>query len=856
MNKFFKKTLIGLAAAMLVLLLAAVVIAAFFQDAVGKKLIAEINKQLETELKVGGFELSLIKDFPNATASLHDVVVTGKFGAGLLEAQDMAFHFRLLSLFSSQVKVRSVGISDGALYVHIDKRGKGNFEIFKPTETTSESNFNISLKKAKLDNIELSYQDDKLRQEIRVQVEEAVFSGELSNKKYNLHSTAKLASNFIDLKDTRYFAGKKWGYDADIFVDLEQGQYDFKKVKVLVEDNIINLTGAIKKEKSHTFFDLVATTDDADLGSVIALLPEKQLQLLGGFSSRGKFHFSMDILGKLSAHESPSIESTLIMKDGQLAHPMLKEPMKEVSFEAGFTNGAGNSMQTSFFEIKNFKGYLHHELLTMHLKIEDFDDPFVDFQADGALPVGYLYDFFDHPGISGGDGEIEISDLDISGLYRDMVSTNHIFDVDMSGELEFDDASLKINGEEMTADKGKLIFKDNLISLEELKLEGTGGDIRFDGKIQNLLPVLFADSINSKDAKLIFSGEMYAGEMDLAKLRKMGDVPFDEGTLEEEVFDSLNTKKYERREHITDFLLGNFSAKVDRFNYNKIKGKNFNGQLVFNDSKMRVQGNADGMDGRFAVDGTVFFQKEPHIEAKVSGDKIDVKKFFYQTENFGQDFLRHEHIEGNMNTKLLIHAYWDSTGVFISDKLHVWAGIGIQNGELKNFEILKELSSYVKVRDLRDVRFVDMQNWLEIKNSKFYLPVMFIQNNAMNMSISGEQTFDGKIDYAIKINAGQVLANKLKSRSNNKPIKAKKKGFFNLYFNVYGTLDDFEYETNKNKVKNMFAQSEKRKRRIRAALIKEFGAPLNMLREPVEWQDEGETVIWEDDDDVEYIDGF
>ena len=361
------------------------------------------------------------------------------------------------------------------------------------------------------------------------------------------------------------------------FVDLKQGQYDFKKVKVLVEGNAINLTGAVKKEKSHTFFDLLATTDDADLGSVIALLPEKQLKLLGDFSSSGKFHFSMDILGRLSAHESPSVESTLIMEGGQLTHPMLKEPLKEVSFEAGFTNGEGNSLQTSFFEIKDFKGYLHRELLTMHLKIEDLDDPFIDFQADGALPVGYLYDFFDHPGISGGDGEIEINNLDISGLYRDMVSTNHIFEVAMSGEIEFDDAALKINGEKMTADKGKLIFKDNFISLEELEIEGAGNDIRFDGKIENLLPVLFADSINSKDANLIFSGEMYAVEMDLAKLRKMADVPFDEGTFGEEIFDSLNVKKYERREQITDFLQGNFSARVDQFIYNKIKGSKLSG---------------------------------------------------------------------------------------------------------------------------------------------------------------------------------------------------------------------------------------------------------------------------------------
>lgn len=859
MQRFLKRIIIGLGIVVLLLVLAAVVIAGFFQEAVGKKLIAEINKQLTTELTVGDFDLSLLRGFPNATASLHNVVVMDQFGEGLLEAKDMAFHFRLLSLFGAQVKVHSVKISDGALNVHIDKRGKNNYDIFKLSESESESNFNISLKQAKLENMELAYRDDKLRQEMLTQVEEAEFSGELSSKKYHLTSTAKMASNFIDLNGMRYFAGKKWGYDANIYVDLEQGQFDFKKVKVLVEENSFSLVGNIKKGKGFSDYDLVLTTDDADLSSIIALLPEQQLELLGGFSSEGKLHFSMDILGKLSATESPATEATLSLQNGRLTHPYLKEPFKDVSFEAIFTNGEGNSMKTSSFEIKDFKGYLHRELMTLHLKVEDLDDPFIDFQMDGALPMAYIYDFFEHPGITGGDGEIEINNLDIAGLYRDMVSIQHIADVEMKGSLDFDDAALKINGEKITVDKGKLIFEDNLLSLQDLEIEGAGNDLDFKGNAWNLLPVLFADSLNTKNAKLQFSGELNARRLDLFNLRKMADVPVSEFTAKggsDTIMDSLKTQKYIKRERITDLLQGNFVAKVDEFSYNKIEGKNFTGKLYFENSEMQVLGNAEGMDGDFALDGTIFFEKEPYLKVKLSGDKIDVKKFFYQTDNAGQEIVRSEHLEGTMNTKMLIKAYWDSTGHFLSDKLHVWAGLGIQDGELKGLEILEEFSSFAKVDDLRRVRFVDMQNWIEIKDGKFYLPVLFIQNNAMNMSICGEQTFDDKIDYSIKVNAGQVLANKFKSGSNQKPIKAKKDGFFNLYFNVYGTLDKYKYEANKSKVKDMFARSEKQKRQIRAALIKEFGAPLNMLREPVEWQDVGETAKWENDDDVEYIDGF
>jgi hypothetical protein len=149
-----------------------------------------------------------------------------------------------------------------------------------------------------------------------------------------------------------------------------------------------------------------------------------------------------------------------------------------------------------------------------------------------------------------------------------------------------------------------------------------------------------------------------------------------------------------------------------------------------------------------------------------------------------------------------------------------------------------------------------MHNWVEVKDSTFYLPVMFIQSNAMNMTVCGQQTFDDKIDYNIKINAGQVLANKFK-RHNDKlePIPAKEHGFFNLYYNISGTLDKYNYKTNKKKVKDAFTRSERQKREIRAALVKAFGSPLELLREPAGWQDAGEPSALQDDD-VEYIEGF
>lgn len=858
MNKYVKRAFLGLGGTVVLVVVAAIVVAAFFQDAVGRKLIAEINKQLKTELKVGDFDLSLLRNFPDATVSLREVVVMGIDKDPLLEAEEVSFSFRLLSLFGQEVKIHTVAIQDGALNVRVAKNGKANYDIFKETEAEAPSSeFHISLEKATLQDMELLYRDDKLRQEMMANVKAAEFSGQFSSDKFDLKSNAQLVFHFLDLDGTRYMPGKQCGYDGVVQVDLVRGKYDLGKLRVTVEDNAFDVDGYVQSHKNFTDFDLKVAAQDASLETVVALLPEQYLSSLGDFTSSGQFRFEALVKGKLSAAERPAINFSFGLEDGKLSSPRLQEPFKDVSFSANFTNGEGRSAQQSVFEISDFKGYLNRELVTLRLRMTDLDAPNIDFELDGVLPVGYVYGLFNNPAITDGSGEVEIKHLRLQGLYRDMVSVDRVQSVAMSGDIDFDDTALKINDEKMVVDRGSLHFDNNLLSLENLRIEGAGSQIELRGNARNLLPVLFADSLNSTNVALEFAVELHSPRMDIGRLVKLTEVPVKESEVGAQVFDSLSVAKNEQRSRTTDFLKGTFVAQVEEFYFDKIEGKNFTGKLVFDQGQMRIEGNTAAMQGDFALDGTLFFEKEPWLEAKLDCKEIDVRTFFHQSNNFGQEYLVADNINGNMNAKMLIHAFWDSTGTFDMDKLHVWAGLGIQNGELKGFKMLEEFSEFVKIQDLRNIRFTDLQNWLEVKNSTFYLPVMFLQNNAMNLTVAGQQSFDDKIDYSIKVNAGQVLSNKFKKHNSKlDPIPAKESGFFNLYFNIAGTLDQYKYETNKRKVKEKFERSERQKSQIRAALIRAFGAPLNMLREPRDWGDEGEAASAASDDDTEYIPGF
>lgn len=857
-------------------------LSAIFEKEIGDTIISQANQSLKTKLSVKDFDLDFFRGFPNVSAELLDVTIKDTKGKNLLVAKSIGFKLGLFSLFKTKKNIKEVLIEDGALSVVFDKKGRANYDIAKSSGTVEEeSNTSIALKEAVLKNIELIYEDKRTAQEAYIVIKDAVFSGEFSADKFAMTSDANLVSKFVDMGEYRYLVGKNLEYDAKLYIDSKGGLYDFEKLNVSIDDNIFRVDGFVDNDakRKETDFDVTITCSEGSVGSIIQLLPEQYLQPLNDFSGSGRFLFESKIKGRLDSKAQPAVDTKFILKDGRITSPRLEDDLKDVSFSATFTNGTYRKASSSIFEIKNFKGYFNRELVEMKLKAENADDPRIDFQLDGAVPMKSVFKFFDNPNITDGRGEVEIHDVKVKGRYKDMVSTSRIHRVDASGKLILDDASLSFKDEKMVFDRGTISLKDNDLKVDGLKLEGAGSEMTFNGDFKNFLPVLLADSLNSKKAELVFDAELVAEEFDGDKLMALTAVPENQIDDEQKVVDSLNVEVNEDREFITSFLNGTFNASIENFNYNKIEGKNFEGEIAFEDNQIEIVGDAEAMDGMFEIDGTLFVDKEPNLNAKIKCDGIDAHEFFRQSENFGQEFLQAENVTGTLNSRMLINAFWDEKGEFLYDDLAVFAGVGIQEGELKDFEMLEYFSTFIKMRDLKNIKFVDVENWIKIQNQKVYLPAMFIRSNAVNLEVSGTHTFEQDIDYNVKVNAGQVLVNRLKPHNPDlNPQPTKRRGWFNLFYKIKGNLEeDYNTKLSKRSVKKAMAQSEVLKKRIQSELEKKFG-PIQLLdEESLEDREEiflGETPskttasakpktktkvkpkVQEEDDDEEYIDGF
>ena len=114
---------------------------------------------------------------------------------------------------------------------------------------------------------------------------------------------------------------------------------------------------------------------------------------------------------------------------------------------------------------------------------------------------------------------------------------------------------------------------------------------------------------------------------------------------------------------------------------------------------------------------------------------------------------------------------------------------------------------------------------------------MFVQSNALNLTLSGEHTFTNEFEYYLKVNAGQVLTNKFKKYDPSlEPVKARKKGFFNLHYKIQGNLENYDFKTAKRQVKAEFDRSNYRKQEIQQALSRAFNKN-EFTKEPTDWLD-------------------
>jgi AsmA-like C-terminal region len=824
-GKFFIVTGLIIAA----IAIASVAIAVFFQKQVSEKLLNEIGKNMKTTPKIGDINMSFWAHFPDAAIILKDVAVKDLSGASLLKAGEISFHFSPFSLLGDKVKIQSVLIKDGNLHLRTNKDGVAQYDIVKEdskgkSKSKSDDSLDLLLENAELENIEFLYENKQTQQSALLHLNFMGFSGDFSNKKYSLTNRADFIIKALDIENATYLAGEKVTYDAVVQVDAAQDLYNLQGVEANLGGNTFAIDGIVIAKPDYTDINLKLTSKEGDISMVVNLLPDEYHAYFNDFESTGTYSCGGTIKGRLGKEQQPTVVFDVSLRDGKITSDKLQSPIQNVTFKASYTaqqNGYSN------FDISNFKGIFGGKALNFDLKVNNLDDPTLDFKFNGTVAMEAAYGLFDNPMIASGDGNLIVSAMQVTGKYADMQSMNTISQVNLSGVLQFQDASVVYNGKNVVFKDGSIKMQDNLFFSENLKIETAESDFLLSGKAKNLLPFLFADSLNTKDALLEFYANMTTQNLDIDQLLTIFTVPETNVNVKARggaTRDSAKTAQTIQRKNTSDKLKGVFEATIQNFNYDKVTGRNFKGKLGFDHNILLISGNTETMGGKINVEGDYHLDKNPSLKMRCNLATLDLKTCLEQCDNFGQEVILSKNIKGLLDGKVAIAAFWDDKGNFLTDKTTALADITGKNGELAGVKMFEDFSTFIHIEDLRKVKFTQMQNFFELSNRKLILPAMLIQNNACNMTVSGTHTFDNKIDYKVKVNAGQVLLNRIKKHDNELDPLPEGNGLFNVYYVIKGALDGDKYEMKRSKktVKAEFERSENQKLGIATRLETQF----------------------------------
>ena len=806
----------------LVLVLLVVIVTAVFEDRIGKLVLGQVNEQFGTTIEAQRFGLSLWRHFPAVGGELEGVRVAGAFGEPLLVAETAGFELPYSVLWGGEVALNTLYLEDCTLRIVFDERGRANYDIFDTTKGEQPATAGrIGIRRARFDNVRLRYDHAQLDQHADLLIETGEASGDFGATDFLLASEAELRSYEVRLEDTRYLLDKAVRYRTKLAVDTEAGTYRLRDTHVAVEDNAFRVAGEIETAAQHTRFDLEYASEAAELGRVLRLLPPPYSDYLRDVDSDGVFTVSGTVEGRLSATEQPALQANLTLEDGSLGTGLFDAALSDIAFAATYTNGAERNARTSKLTVDNFRGRIGEERIALDLAVQNFDDPYLNLRANGAADIAPLGEVLDLPGLAGAGGVLVVDDLRVKGRYARLFDPARISGVDMSGILTADDLRITYHDKPLGIRSGRVTLANNRVTLDALRLYGQESDLTLRGTVDNLLPVLLADSLNSKKATLRLDLTADARRLDLDNLFHLADLSGSDTTfVSKGAQTAANTA---RRTELTKLLRGKIEANAAAFAYEQLTGEDFRGEVRFERDRFLLRGETVAMGGTYALDGTLDLRAAPHLHAQVKGLDVDAHTLFEQAENFGQTFLEARHLDGRLRGHAVIDAYWDTEGAFRYDDLEVAAVLRILDGNLKDFALLENFEDYIDGGTLRDVHFTDLNGFLRIRRGEVFLCKTFIQTNAANLHVSGRHGFDQRFQYFMRVNAGQVAANLLfKKYKGDRPLPDRSSGLFNFHYVVEGDVDDFTYGTDKSRVKKAFERSVVVQRQVKKVLKKAY----------------------------------
>tara|TARA_B000000532_G_C18877395_1_gene411387 strand:+ start:4508 stop:6937 length:2430 start_codon:yes stop_codon:yes gene_type:complete len=768
-----------------------------FGDKIEEVILKNINSKLKNEIINTDIEFSILSKFPYASITISDLLIhdshTNK--DTLLYSKLSVIKLNVIDVFSGDYTIKNIEIQDANLNILFNKNGLSNFEILSDTVS---NNSEINFDKIKLNNFNLKYEDKYKNHLISANI-----SSELNYFEQNLTKNISINGNLytkhVIISDDNYINNKNIVINSDI--EASKNDWKINASKLEIETIIFN---NLLFNKDAENWDL-QTKSTGEISEIIKNTPEKFQYLFNDHELSGIISADIQIQEK-KRFKNPYCNIDFEIKDANYKSKTQPFFLSDINTKANFNNGAFRNFSSSVFKFENFESRKQKGVIKGEFTLSNLNKYFLNANLFSSWKLQELNDFIIEPPIKNLKGEV-FGNLYYNGnisfdekFPKYFALSKHIANLNFKNvSFNYQNSPLNFSSEEMNWKiENHNIFLDN----ENLYINNT--DLNFEGEVQDLLLYL----LNQKD-KILINGDVTSEIMNFKDVIAISEIEGDE----EEVFTSVLPKWIDTK----------IELNVDSFYYDKFIAKKLSGKVEYNSNNLKLKSEKlvmNTLDGEIKADFQ-YYENKLHdlvLKSNLNLYKIDISKGFNSFNNFNQKYITDKNIKGTATSNMYIQAMWDKNYKFYSSSLNVNTQLKIEEGELIEFEPMYNLSDYVNLEELQNVKFATLENKIRIENKKIIIPEMDINSSALSVHVSGRLSFDNIMDFKVRLLLSDLLSKKSRKKSNIniENFSIDESGKTTIQMRMKGPIDDPKISLDKVKIrKDVFNEIRKEKNKVK-----------------------------------------
>lgn len=734
---------------LLVLVLIPLILLFVYEKEIKNAILTEINTHLKTKVYIDpkDIDITLISTFPNAALRFKNVTIMGSLeempADTLLKAESIYLLFNARDIWNKKYVIKQVDVQQSALRMYLNANGEPNYDIWEDTADTlkkTSTSADFKLTKVSFTDFELGYKNVKHKVKCTSTFKEIVFGGDFAADEYLLNIEAK--GNVVSLKSgTKSFIRDK-RLTANIAAQVKRNNYTIQHAEIGLNKLFFSIEGTLTDKGEELPADIHFKGKNIDVQSVLSLLPEKFHDKIKDYENTGIFYSEVTLKGDLNDYNALNIVAKFGTSGASITHTPTKTTLSDVSFTGSFDK---KKFEPELLSVKDIKAHQNQNYVSGEFALSNFASPYLKLNVTGNYNLSDFLSLVPIDTIASASGSVNFevnTNINLNDARARQIGTSSA-----QGKIDLKNVQVTFKNPEGTTLQvpgGQILVDNENLETNKLQLIKNKTSLEISGRATNFLNYVL------KPAQ---------------PLRVELDVRSPLVDADDFVFMGNENKQSGNEPNNAFNLPDNFSAdlrlNVAEIVFRKFKAKNLQGQLEIKNKKLLANNfSFEAFDGDITLTGIADASKPERLDITGSTKLVDVniRQLFTQLNNFGQTVIEADNLNGKATTQIDFSAQWNNMLQCDLSSITAAADVNIDNGELIDYKILESLSEYVKLNELKHVKFSTLQTHVDIKNKTVYISRTTLKNSALNIELSGSHTFDNAIDYRIKLRLSDWLA--------------------------------------------------------------------------------------------------